>query len=148
MEEAHENISVVQDQQARQYDLKRKFEVFKVGEFVLLNRSGINYLPSASNSPILLSPYIGPFMVSAVDLTRDNYTLALPGSMRCHKTFHVRCLKRYISPIAEFPLRKVPVVPVTPGTDYYGIMVMIMIITTINKNNINGNIIEIIYTYT
>ena len=105
LEQAHENIALAQQQQAGQYDLKHSHEVFKVGDYVLLLRSGINYMPSVSNSPILLSPYIGPFMISAVDLERDNYTLALPTTMRCHKIFHVRCLKRYVSPFRSFPSR-------------------------------------------
>jgi hypothetical protein len=107
LEEAHENLAAAQIQQSRQYDSKRKHEIFSVGDWVLLSRSGINYTPNASDSPILLQPFIGPFMISNVDLERDNYTLALPSSMRCHRIFHVRCLKKYISPYIDFPLRNI-----------------------------------------
>ena len=106
LESAHENISIAQQRQSNQYDSKHKLETFGVGEWVLLSRSGLNYLPSKSKSPILLQSFLGPFMISSADLERDNYTLALPSTMRCHKTFHARCLKKYNSPYKEFPLRE------------------------------------------
>ena len=106
LEAAHENIAMAQQRQANQYDLKHNSETFSIGEYVLLSRSGLNYLPTASKSPILLQPFLGPFMISNVDVEHDNYTLALPSTMRCHKTFHVRCLKKYISPYIDFPQRE------------------------------------------
>jgi hypothetical protein len=102
---AHSNIAKAQRLQADQFDKRHSRDIFQIGDLVLLDRNGINYVANESCSPILLQAFLGPFRIVAVDHSLDNYTLDLPPSMRCHRTFSVRVLKRYFEPHENWPDR-------------------------------------------
>jgi hypothetical protein len=107
LEQAHDNIAKAQARQSNEYNKHHsKGLLLKIGDFVLLNRNGINYITDINSPKILLQRYLGPFEVIDIDLDRDNYTLRLPSTMKCHNVFHVRCLKKYFEPAEFFPLRE------------------------------------------
>jgi hypothetical protein len=94
---------------AENYNKSRSagFEI-KVGKQVLLAREGIAWGPDANRSRLLLSPYLGPFVITAVDETRANVTLQLPSHMQCHNVFHISKIREYFYPNEHFPTRTVP----------------------------------------
>jgi hypothetical protein len=95
---AKSNIESAQDQQAMHYNKHRTSPpTYVPGDWVLLQRDGIN-LPADANRPEkLLSPWIGPFRVSSVDLKQPlNVTLDLPHPLSIHPTFSVAKLRPYI----------------------------------------------------
>lgn len=108
----HDSIALSHDRQRNEANKRRSVSVsFKVGDLVLLKRDGIK-MPVTSGVPNTLIPlYFGPFRILAVDHERDNYTLALPSSMRVHPTFHIRCLKQFSDPAEFFPGRDVVTIP-------------------------------------
>lgn len=104
---AHKAIYEGQRQMSNQYDKHHDPIDYKIGEMVLLNREGINWPPDSENSAKLLQPWLGPFKIIAVD-ENNNVTLDLPNEMRCHKTFHVSKVKKWLSPNLYFEERLVP----------------------------------------
>ena len=64
---------------------------------------------------------LGPFRITAVDETLNNYTLELPWSLRIHNTFHRSLLTCYKNPEKFFPTRpssKPIQVSYSPDVDY------------------------------
>jgi hypothetical protein len=109
LETAHENVYKAGLVMAENYNKSRSagFEI-KVGKQVLLAREGIAWGPDANRSRLLLSPYLGPFVITAVDETRANVTLQLPSHMQCHNVFHISKIREYFYPNEHFPTRTVP----------------------------------------
>lgn len=100
--QAHDNIAKSHDRQRLDYDKRRSLEKeFSVGDLVLLRRDGVESATTVDTPNCLLPLYLGPFRILEIDVDRQNYTLDLPHTMRCHRVFHVRCLKRYYTP-SEF----------------------------------------------
>lgn len=109
LERAHSNVYKAELAMSKQYNKARTtgFEA-AVGKQVLLARDGIAWGPDANRSRLLLSPYLGPFTITAIDETRDNVTLQLPAHMRCHNVFHISKIREYIGPNEHFPTRAIP----------------------------------------
>ena len=74
-----------------------------MNDLVLVEREGINWSPDSQRSKKLLSPWLGPFRVLAVEGL--NSTLELPSSALIHNVFCVSKLKkdhiRPNAPVAE-----------------------------------------------
>jgi hypothetical protein len=107
LEKAHWHIAHQHELSANAYNRSRRTAIrYTVGDWVLLSRDGIRWAPdTAKVSRKLLAPWLGPFQITAVDSALSNITLALPTTMHCHPTFHVRVLKPYVLPNTAFPHR-------------------------------------------
>ena len=70
---------------------------FAVGDLVLVNRAAARDPISADAGVPKLSPrFVGPFPVAQV-LGPATYRLTLPPRMRCHNTFNISKLKRFVA---------------------------------------------------
>ena len=108
LDTAHANIYKYQQRMTDDYNRKHHVpHVIAVGDFVLLNREGIQWSAEAEVSRRLLQPFLGPFKVSKINLDLDNYTLDLPPTLRCHPTFHVSLLRKWHSPETYFVNRHI-----------------------------------------
>jgi hypothetical protein len=83
----------------------------------------IQWAAEADVSRRLLQPYLGPFKVLSKTADFDNYTLALPPTLRCHPVFHVSLLRKWISPHTHFPDRHIsatnPLPTILADGDHY-----------------------------
>lgn len=106
IDQTHLALSEAQSRQSNSYNTRHHDNFsYKVGDWVLLDRSGIQLAAAQTISQKLLNPWIGPFEVLEYDSEKDNVTLKLPLSMKVHNVFHVRCLRKYIPPNTNFPTR-------------------------------------------
>lgn len=110
--DAHNAIHHHNTLAANQYDKTHRIaHIYTVGDAVWLHRDGINWGPEHNLKTSLLSPFLGPFNVTHVDLSLGNVTLELPHHMRIHNVFHVSSLKPWRDPTLHFPTRDVPAQP-------------------------------------
>ncbi|POM78842.1 Pol protein [Phytophthora palmivora] len=97
-------IVLAQDKQKEYSDKRsrRNFNVFNIGELVLLDTKNLPLnLASSVGSNKLNHRFIGSFAVLARHGTA--YTIDLPKSMAMHPTFYMECLKRYHDPLDPSP---------------------------------------------
>ncbi len=91
--QARTSIEKAQAHQAAVYNKNRKESPILVNDLVLVERVGINWQPDSQRSKKLLSPWLGPFRVLALEGL--NATLELPSSALIHNVFCVSKLKKY-----------------------------------------------------
>lgn len=114
LEIAHQHIFDSQQQMIQSYNGNHQSAPqYKIGDLVLLNRDGIQWPSSTNVSAKLLQPYLGPFEILAIDSEKDNVTIKLPVTMRCHNVFHVSKLKKWIRADTDFPGRSIPANPLS-----------------------------------
>jgi hypothetical protein len=103
VEKAHSAMIQQQDASQRSYDRSHHpAPVYKVGDLVLLSRDGVQWEIESEVSKKLLSRWIGPFEITALD-DQDNVTVDLPPNMKCWPVFHVSKIKPYIAPVIDIP---------------------------------------------
>jgi hypothetical protein len=90
---ARKSIEKAQKHQAKYYNLHRKPSQIAKGDLVLIEREGIQWSADSQLSKKLLSPWIGPFRVLAIEGL--NATIELPLSTKIHNVFSVSKLKKY-----------------------------------------------------
>ena len=109
---AKDKMVQAQARQAVQANRKRRRAPdLIVGTKVWLSRNGIT--PDAEKqrpTPKLLSEWLGPYAIVSKD-EFDNYTLALPPSMKTHPVFHISLLKPFHEPTKHYPSRQAPPCP-------------------------------------
>jgi hypothetical protein len=112
---ARDCMARAQDYQARYANRRRREEVFKVGDKVLLSGSHVRAAFQAKQPSKKLSHrWLGPYCVKEV-ISKVAYKLDLPDNMKVHPVFHVSTLKRYKENPPEFDgrLASPPPPPVT-----------------------------------
>lgn len=96
---ARKALLEAQTKQAENYNRKRTDVRFAKGDSVLIKRDAIATFPEMAQK--YRAPFIGPYEILEVDVTKDNYKLALPPNMRLHPVFHVSALRQYRRPDAN-----------------------------------------------
>jgi hypothetical protein len=90
LDKAHAHIFKSQQRMINDYNRTHDIPThIAVDDLVLLNRDGIQWPAEANVSRRLLQPYIGPFTVTSVDSSHDNYT-AFFAFRKCHLNLSVR----------------------------------------------------------
>jgi hypothetical protein len=114
------SIAKNQDEMVIAANKKRSLQpAYRIGDLVLLKRSGIKYPADSASSVKGLKSKLGPFrIISIPELHGLNYKLELPPSMRIYPVFHVEHLEPYIHPNAQFPTRAVDIHPVDNSIPY------------------------------
>jgi hypothetical protein len=89
--DAHRNIAIAQERQARYANQHRREQRYSVGDKVLLDAKDLN---QGAGSQKLRAKFAGPFEV--IDVSDDvNVRLRLPGDWTIHDRFHVSRLKPF-----------------------------------------------------
>lgn len=95
MKIATDNLTIAQTQQAKYANRHRKYQVFQIGEKVLLSSQNIKDAVERNRPSKKLTPkYYGPFEISEI-ISETAYKLQLPTSWRIHPVFHISLLKLY-----------------------------------------------------
>jgi hypothetical protein len=116
LELAHRFIYKAQVSMVNDYNRSsREGFTLVIGSQVLLERKGIAWSPDSARGHKLMEPFLGPFVVTAIDEDLNNVTLNLPSHMRIHPVFHISKLRDYVRPDTHFPARVVPL-PLTPAS--------------------------------
>ena len=103
IDKAHSAMIQKQAASQRAYDRSHHpAPTYKIGDPVLLSRDGVQLDVDSEVSHKLLSRWIGPFEISALD-DQDNVTLDLPPNMKCWPVFHVSKIKPYTPPVFDIP---------------------------------------------
>lgn len=120
VQRAHEVLNKQQQRMMQEYDKRHTSPpLYEIGDLVLLDHEGINWIPEKNVSAKLLQLFIGPFEVLKVDSAYENITLELPPTMKCHNTFHVSKLRPWFPADEFFPDREIPEEPL-PEVDENG----------------------------
>jgi hypothetical protein len=93
LKQARQALEKAHLQQAQQYNKNRKMSDIQINDLVLLEREGIIWGPDSQRDKKLLTPWLGPFKVTARE--GENATLELPVDCHIHPTFSVSKLKKY-----------------------------------------------------
>ena len=119
--QAQLNIARQQDKMETMANDKRQLgKQIKIGDYVLLNKDGINWPAHQLEDSKLLPKRLGPFKVLQIDSRLQNYKLDLPWKLKIHKYFHRSVIVYYETPSKHFPQRlSNPVIESSyPDVDY------------------------------
>jgi hypothetical protein len=105
--QARTNTEAAQQRQARYADQHRRPLTFQVGDRVMLATKHLQLQGDARRTRKLTSPYIGPYIVTRV-INANSYELALPDTLRIHRTINITALKPYVDGSSAFPYRPLP----------------------------------------
>ena len=100
---AQDAIIAAKTEQSYHVNKRRKEDPdIKVGDLVSIsNESQLSHLPKGRQK--LAIKWVGPYKVMNIDKDTSNYTLDIQDS-KCHSTFHINYIKRYMDPHLElFP---------------------------------------------
>jgi hypothetical protein len=113
--QATKSLQHAQARQAKYANQDRRDDVLVVGQSVMLSTQHLK-LKVNSQTPKLLSKFIGPFVITEV-VSPAAYRLALPPSLSIHPVFHISKLRPYVDGVALFPARSAASVPARPPPD-------------------------------